>query len=424
MSRIAAVQCEQGAATPAALHGARLAVAALALAPGCALAIHQLHPHAEESIAFAAGYTGEAWRVSEGGIETGSRYIDKFELAIEVNGEKALNIPGLRLFANLMQAGGDGPSADLAGDAQGVSGNEAEDAPRVRELWLEQHFGASNRHGTLLGLYDASSEFDVTPSAQLFTGAAQGTGTDLAQSGENDPSVFPASGLALRYSWQLGNAWLLQAAAIDGVPGDPEHPDRLSVDLSSDDGVLWLVELAHASTRLHKLALGYWEYSASFERLGALDASGQPRSGDGNRGAYALADIALIDHAGRYGEHSEPRLSAYVRAGVAEEQFNRFEHYVGAGLVWRGLLPQGDDEIGIALAHARNGDDWRREAAAQGVPTGRDETSIELTWRVPVGEYLALQPVLQYIVDPDTNPLLDDAVVFGLRFELSFEAQR
>lgn len=411
-------------ARAAAIRGARCAVAALALAPASALAIHQLHPHAEESLAFAAGYTGEAWRVSEGGIDTGSRYIDKLEIALEVNGEKALNIPGLRLFANLMHAGGDGPSTDLAGDAQGLSGNEAEDATWLRELWLEQHFGADHRHGTLIGLYDVSSEFDLTPSAQLFVGAAHGTGTDFAQSGENGPSVYPASGLAIRHRWQIGEAWQLQAAVIDGVPGDLDDPDRLSMELSEDEGVLWLAELARSGDRLHKLALGYWEYSASFDRLADVDATGEPVRDDGSRGGWVLADVALLDSSDHAAGHTEPRLSAFVRAGFAEPRFNRFEQYLGAGLVWRGLLPAGDDELGLAFSHARNGDDWRRAVAAEGLRHGRDETNVELTWHIPVGEHLTIQPVLQYVIDPDTDPAIDDAMVLGVRFELSFEAAR
>jgi hypothetical protein len=54
----------------------RALVALTALAPASAMAIHQLHPHAEGAIAFAAGYTGESWRVADGGLETGSRFID------------------------------------------------------------------------------------------------------------------------------------------------------------------------------------------------------------------------------------------------------------------------------------------------------------------------------------------------------------
>jgi len=389
-----------------------------------ALANHQLHPHAEGTLAVAAGYTGEAWHVAEGGIDAGTRYIDKFEIAFDVNGEEALNLPGLRLFANFMKAGGDGPSADLVGDAQGVSGNEAEDASHVRELWLEQHFGEHDRHGTLLGLYDASSEFDVTPSAQLFTGAAQGTGTDFAQSGENGPSIFPASGLALRHSWQFAEGWQLLAAVIDGVPGDPDDPDEFSIQLSGDEGVLWLAELARSGERLHKLALGYWEYSSSFTRLDGVDASGEPRRGDGNRGAWMLADVALLEPPAHGAEHLEPRLSVFVRAGYAEGAFNRFEHYVGAGIVWRGILADGEDQLGLAVSHARNGDDWRRAAAAEGRRYRRDETNIELSWHVPIGEHVALQPVLQYIIDPDTDAGIEDAVVFGLRFEFSFEAER
>jgi carbohydrate-selective porin OprB len=47
------------------------------------------------------------------------------------------------------------------------------------------------------------------------------------------------------------------------------------------------------------------------------------------------------------------------------------------------------------------------------------ELACELTWRIPFGEHLVLQPDVQYVVDPDTNPDIADALVLILRVELS-----
>ncbi|MDY6947997.1 MAG: carbohydrate porin, partial [Pseudomonadota bacterium] len=48
----------------------------------------------------------------------------------------------------------------------------------------------------------------------------------------------------------------------------------------------------------------------------------------------------------------------------------------------------------------------------------RHESAIELTYRVQARSWLALQPDLQYIINPGTDPALEDAWVVGLRFEL------
>ena len=58
--------------------------------------------------------------------------------------------------------------------------------------------------------------------------------------------------------------------------------------------------------------------------------------------------------------------------------------------------------------------------ATQGVmriATDAAEYALEATWRIPLGEHFALQPDLQYVIHPGTDPTLDDALVFILRVE-------
>jgi porin len=56
---------------------------------------------------------------------------------------------------------------------------------------------------------------------------------------------------------------------------------------------------------------------------------------------------------------------------------------------------------------------------AEGVDVTSGEQAYELTWRIPLGEHLVLQPDVQYVVDPGTDPDIGDALVLILRVELS-----
>ncbi len=56
--------------------------------------------------------------------------------------------------------------------------------------------------------------------------------------------------------------------------------------------------------------------------------------------------------------------------------------------------------------------------ALAGSATDARETTLELTWRLPVADWLTLQPDLQYVINPGFDASLDDAFVVGLRFEL------
>ena len=111
----------------------------------------------------------------------------------------------------------------------------------------------------------------------------------------------------------------------------------------------------------------------------------------------------------------------YARAGVANEDVSRLGSYLGAGIVHEGgVLATRDDAIGISIAHARNGAPYRQAMRDEGTATTAAETAFELTWRVPLGEYVVLQPDVQYVLDPDTDPAIDDALVVMLRIEALF----
>lgn len=107
--------------------------------------------------------------------------------------------------------------------------------------------------------------------------------------------------------------------------------------------------------------------------------------------------------------HATHRKSQYP-----DDQHHDVLYSVDVGLI-------GEDELGIAIAQAYNGDAYRSLAARADVSSDRAETNIELTWRIPVAEWLVLQPDVQYIINPGTNPQLRDALVVGLRFELTGE---
>lgn len=71
----------------------------------------------------------------------------------------------------------------------------------------------------------------------------------------------------------------------------------------------------------------------------------------------------------------------------------------------------------MAVAVARNGRPYRQQQAPQ--PTTATERSIELSYLAQATDWLAVQPDLQYVTHPNTDPTARNALVFTLRFELS-----
>ncbi|OYX74039.1 MAG: hypothetical protein B7Y81_01140 [Caulobacter sp. 32-67-35] len=314
------------------------------------------------------------------------------------------------LFFYGLYNNGQGFSDDLVGDAQGVSNIETGvRAARVYEAWIEQRIG---RTSVKLGLYDLNSEFDTNDTGSLFLNSSHGIGSDFAQSGRNGPSIFPVTSLALRADYRVDDQWLMRLAVLDGVPGDPDRPRRTAIKLSSEDGALIIGE-AEYRTADTKAILGYWHYTASFTPFDAALPGKRP----GNDGLYMMVERRLS----RAGTDGARGLSGWVRLGLANDRFNPIDQHLSGGLVYTGpTAGRPEDQLGIAVSLAQFGEPYRAARAAAMTPSTGSEINIEASYRAVLRPWLTVQPDVQYVVNPGGDPGIGDALVIGLRTQLSF----
>jgi len=77
----------------------------------------------------------------------------------------------------------------------------------------------------------------VIETAGLFINSSFGIGPDYAQSGQNGPSIYPFTSVALRLAYQQTDNYYLQAAVFDGVSGDPDDSKGTHIRCSGGDGL-------------------------------------------------------------------------------------------------------------------------------------------------------------------------------------------
>lgn len=362
-----------------------------------------------------AYYAGDLWRNLEGGIERGGAYLDSLDVTVSWDGERALGVKGLAAQALMLWNNG-GSITDKVGDSFFLSNIETVESLRLLEAWV-QYAPTDPERSLRFGLYDLNTEFDATDTTGVFLNSTFGIGVDVAQSGVAGPSIFPLTSLGLRGQWRFDEGWRVQAVLLDGVPGDPERPKRTAIDLSSADGALGVLEVERNEGG-RRWVIGHWRYSSKFDELAATLPDGSPRRSRGNAGTYAFVETPLTGPlaAGR-------EASAVLRIGRADPRFNGFRDTVQAAVVWQGgPLRREGEVIGVAVAHARNGDQAMAAGSATGEPLRRDETVLELTWKFPVAPRLTLQPDLQYIIHPGSVPGRRNAVAAGLRFDWRLDA--
>lgn len=370
------------------------------------------------AITFEAVYTGEIWGNVEGGLARGHEYIDNIDLTMEVDAEAAWGWKGATFFGYILGNHGANLAGKIVGDSQTVSNIDAERAIRLEMLWYEQSLW-DDLFNVKVGLIDLNSEFDVIETGGLFINSSHGIGVDFSQAGVSGPSIFPSTSAGVRARLRFTDTVSLQTIVLDGVPGDPDNTSRTRIKFAHGDGALITTELDYENDNGAKLGVGFWHFTEFFDDLRAVDAEGNAVSRHGNQGGYVLGEFWPY----RERRDSNQGLAVYGRFGVADEDINQFSNYIGTGLAYTGLFPGRDgDQLGLAMAVAVNGDTFKDAQRDAGKTVKDHEINIELTYHAEILPWLALQPDIQYIINPGAgaNGDLEDALVLGLTISMKF----
>lgn len=375
-------------------------------------------------------YQGELWSNVVGGRKPGWAYMDNIDFVVNYRPE-FLPWKGARIRGYLM--GNQGASiSTLAGDAQGISNIEAVNSWRLFEGLYFQRFKGINT-SLAVGVYDVNAEFDLIPAGDFFINSSHGIGPGFGMSGITGPSTFPITSLAFRARTKIFPGAVLKAAVVDGVPSRPGYPRGTRIRLDKEEGALVAAEVSIYGAQAHrtprqgdfllsraietepgfKVALGGWLYTE--KRTGFQQHPQIAPAAYRERGVYALANMPLHER-----KSAEPRMSGFVRIGINHGKVNRFSHYLGSGLLFRGLIPGRDqDKTGIAVATAVNSIPYRNQQELSGISTAPSEINIELSHEFEVYEWLQLQMDAQYIRHPNALRDRDDALVVGSRLTLN-----
>jgi porin len=409
-----------------------LALIAAAPAQGDSTFLNGLAQH---GIVPSVVFDGEFAMNLAGGIKRAATYVGNLNLQLSIDGEKAFASPDTTIFINEVWIHGGQPS-HFSGDAQGVSNMAAPSSVTLEEAWIQRNF-FEDRLSLLGGRYDLNSEFYRLDSAALFINSSFGVGAEFAQSGIEGPSLFPYTAIGMRVAAKATPNTVFRVAILDGVPYD--RPNGSQGAFRPGDGALIVAEGAYlvrpaptdepSDPRFRigraadqgpytdKIAVGAWYYTAIFDDLSQVNATGQPVQHHGSSGAYLLIDKELVSA----GASGVPVLAGFLQLGLGDERVDRFGSYVGAGLVGTGYIPgRPKDEMGIAVAAAQNGSHYIAAQNQLGLAVRPSEVTIELTYLTQLNKQLAIQPDLQYVINPNTTPTIRNALMFQLRFEVAF----
>lgn len=363
----------------------------------------------DKSSPFTFGTTIQGGMFSNfsGGIDQGLDYIGRVHFTIGMSTEKAGLWKNGEIFFNGVNTHGGNPTAKYIGDFQPISRNEA--APErtgLFELWYKHSF---KNFFVLIGQHDMNSSIGTSTYAGNSINSAFGMNPSITPNAGYSFSIFPRTmpAVYVKYDhFKLGNASIsFQGAVYAGTSQDFDK-DRYNVKWKLDG-------TTHSRLEVHYLK------KRSVVKLGAMYHSGQfpsviddQSTVSGNLGFYLMTDQLILPE----DEQSEQGLGFFLQLGVASGDQNLVPLFFSAGVNYKGILEGHDnDNLFVGLVFSSLNDQVVENA---GMDNSR--SVIELNYALAIGQYLVVQPDLQYIINPGANPQLKNTFSGLLRFSINY----
>ena len=376
---------------------------------------------ADSGIEIGFGVTNIYQANVKGGLSTHNkrgRYSGSYDLELTGDTQKLFGIEGGSLYIHgegwwSKSSGIDGASV---GSVFGVNGDAgSRDALVITEFWWEQAMfddtfrfrlgkldmtGGFEHHGCPVS-FDCSS-YANDESSQFLNGALV-----------NNPTIpFPDYGLGAVLYWNPTESWYASVGIADAQADARET--GFSTAFGDEDYFFYIFEtgvsswLDSAKGPLHGMyRVGLWN-------------DPQPKANeDGTKnyrddvGFYISGDQVLAK------ENSDSEdgqgLGAFFRYSYAPSKRNDITNFFSFGFQYQGLIDGRDDDVlGVGFAHGIFSD------SADTTYTDDKEHALELYYNAQVADWLNISPSVQYVTNTGGDKTAKDAVVFGLRAQMTF----
>lgn len=377
-----------------------------------------------------------------GGIKTGTNMENLLLGQVDADLGQLAGWQGAHVRVSAYDFAGMGMTLGNVGSLMAVSEIEAP-APSLRiwEMWLEQSTpgGAVALRMGVLALDNAG--FTTTDTSALFIGSTFGFPEGIALDMPAGGPIYPLSSPGVMLTVHANDAFSVMGAVVSGDPAGlsgatyPPETYPTGTVFSTSGGALAIVQanllLNHekgATGLPASFKLGAWyDTSSHFTNL-ATTGYAVPVQQRGDWGVYATAEGMLFREPGT----KDQGLSAFLRLAAAPPQQNLVDHYLDAGLVYQGLIPDRDDDLlGIAFAYSHispsaQAADRALQAINPLYPVRNEEMMLELTYQAAITPWWSVQPDLQRWFHPGGNvlnpngTLRRDALVAGVRTNVTF----
>ncbi|MHC4458866.1 MAG: carbohydrate porin [Planctomycetota bacterium] len=337
------------------------------------------------------------------------RITGSYDLELTADLQRLLGFESGSIFLHLEGGwpdteGIDGPSV---GSAFGVNadaiGNRTMD---VKQLFYEGPVFSDNLT-LMIGKIDFTGAFDCSAYAD-----DECTQFLNAAFVDNPTIPFPQYSLGMALTYALTDSWYISGGMADAQADGRETGFRTT--FHDEDYFLYIFETGitpHLDSANGPLQ-GTYRAGLWYDPQPKANSDSSSNYRD-DVGLYLTCDQMLIK------ENDKPQdtqgLGAFFRYGYANSKRNDIANFWSLGFQYQGLIEGRDDDVlGFGFAQGFFSD------LAKSTYTDDYEIALELYYSAQLAPWLAVSPSVQYIANPGGDRTASDAVVLGVRAQVSF----
>lgn len=359
-----------------------------------------------------------------GGMSHATAYSHEIVFGAELNLQRYLGLPGGSLIVSGINATGDNLSEDI-GNLFTVSQAYTSQTILLSNLalrleWFDRKFELR------LGRMASGQFFARLPAFDLqVTGGINGNPNSLYTNIPFTTSAGPTWG---GYAKFLPTPTTYASAGVFQASSRSSLPSAHGVDFTirKGDGVLVLVETGwfptfgtHRSTDgkgtddpgypgIYKVGAYYSAYTFT-NYLGGTESTAYGFYGMGQQMVWRGDDP----------DHHFSFWGGFVLSPQQSIALTPLMGFVGA--VWQGAIPtRSEDQILLTVLSAGYGDNYAKSQERAGVGNPTHETVVEVSYLFQVTKQIAIQPDLQWILNPGGTGRIPNALVLGVQVSASF----
>ena len=383
-----------------------------------------------EGVVISSTYTMDYLGNVTGGIRQGARYDHSMGWDINFDLERFVNMPGTQFHVSGLWRQGENLSKTTIGNDLVCSTLFGNEQFRFYFLYLEKLL-FDDRLNVRIGRIATGDDFASSPLYGVFVSNAV-DGVPISIPINMYFPVYATATWGARAKYNLNKDFYILSGIYDADKTlSTNKMCGLDFNLRLERGIAFAEELAYAPEKGIGPGGLPGHYKAGIYYNGSTC---RDLYADINGASFAVTGLDRKKHIGNYNVYIHADQMIYRKEGTVDEgltplmvvtlgpeDINKFPFFLMSGLVYKGLIPtRGNDVTGFEIAYAGYSGKLRESQESVGAATQQYELMFEFTHKVNITKWMYFQPDLQYVIQPGGTGNIDDALVLGFQFGLTF----